>query len=77
MGNVLLEDLQREIDAGGVIVGVGVSVAAAAQTVGRTFAYTPVARLTMWSLTLTQVAFASLVCALGRDRRAFPRGYDR
>jgi hypothetical protein len=42
MGNVLLEDLQREIDAGSVIaiIGVGVSVAAAAQTVGRAFAYT-------------------------------------
>jgi hypothetical protein len=63
MGNVLLEDLQREINAGGVIAGVGVSVAAAGQTVGRAFAYTPVARLTMWSLTLTQVALVSLVCA--------------
>jgi hypothetical protein len=42
MGNVLLEDLQREIDAGGVIAGVGVSVAAAAQTVSRAFAYTVV-----------------------------------
>jgi hypothetical protein len=57
MESVLLEDLQREIDTGSVIaiIGIGVSFAAAPQTVGRAFAYTPVARLTMWSLTLTQV----------------------
>jgi Kef-type K+ transport system membrane component KefB len=35
----------------------------AAQTVGRAFAYTPDARMTMWSLTLPQVA-ASLAATL-------------
>ena len=35
----------------------------AAQTVGRAFAYSPVARLTVWSLTLPQVA-ATLAAAL-------------
>ena len=39
----------------------------AAQTVGRAFAYTPAARMTMWSLTLPQVA-ATLAATLSRLR---------
>jgi Kef-type K+ transport system membrane component KefB len=41
----------------------------AAETVGRAFAYSPVARMTMWSLTLPQVAATLAATLVAFDTR--------
>ena len=64
--------------ASGVIAALLVGKWIAAQIVGRAFAYTPAARMTMWSLTLPQVAatLAATLVAFDTRNRAGQRLID-
>jgi Kef-type K+ transport system membrane component KefB len=55
--------------AAAVVLALLVGKWAAAQTVGVAFAYTPVARMTMWSLTLPQVAATLAATLVAFDTR--------
>ena len=65
--------------AAAVVLALLVGKWIAAQTVGRAFAYTPAARMTMWSLTLPQVAatLAATLVAFNTRSLAGQRLVDR